>query len=747
MKKRSRILAVVLALAMCFGMTPIAADETDLSLTVGTVSLLPNDNKVQFESLTEWSGGDLKIEDGGSGRVLAGVRDEAWAKYTVNMPAGGANQITLSYARAGSCYATSYVEIRENTAEGDLLGTVNLNDARSGWSDYLLATANLDETLYGTQTLVFVFHGNGPTLGGGPWVGNFDYFSFYKAGPGYDAYARIQAEVAEGENWSGGGLKVENGGSGRQIGGTYDGAWVGYLADFGTDFANRISVHYASNSNRCAADSRLEVRLGSIDGTLIGTVALPATGADWNTYETATATLNQPITGSQQIYLVMKGSTTDTNPFIANLDYLIFARDAGAYNTTKNPVLSVQYSDATIGNGIYLRARITNPVSGHSAEGIILELKQGSTIANVGGTAKFAFYNLGESIENLDDYQVEVWSEQISGGLISNSSPVSVRNITTGYTGNWSGVNSNEWMRYIDGSLLLSQINMPGTHDSAAKNFNFIVSSFSKCQNTTVGQQLNNGVRVLDIRVKEESGKLRLVHGSTNADNESGKALFMDEILQQCYDFLNQHGTETIVMSIKVDAGGSNDNGNQTFQNILYGYINSNINRWYLENTNPTLDQTRGKIVMVRRFNLYGDNFNNTNSGINVSDWQDQGGSGAIEAKDTTVYSVGNNASYGGAPRNIAHIQDRYGLGTSEKWNSITLYLNNPGGGTPTNEFFINFFSTAPTLSIPANTSSTINNNFKNYQLRTGARYGWLMLDFATEELARQIYSSNWRTV
>ena len=58
----------------------------------------------------------------------------------------------------------------------------------------------------------------------------------------------------------------------------------------------------------------------------------------------------------------------------------------------------------------------------------------------------------------------------------------------------------NDWMSPLDGGLLLSQLSIPGTHDSGAR-FEPL-SRTAKCQTLTIGQQLDAGARFLDIRCR-----------------------------------------------------------------------------------------------------------------------------------------------------------------------------------------------------------------------------------------------------
>ena len=58
---------------------------------------------------------------------------------------------------------------------------------------------------------------------------------------------------------------------------------------------------------------------------------------------------------------------------------------------------------------------------------------------------------------------------------------------------------ADDWMAEIDGKTKLSNISLPGTHDSCTQ---FIGLSYVfRCQNSSIKAQLENGYRYLDIRL------------------------------------------------------------------------------------------------------------------------------------------------------------------------------------------------------------------------------------------------------
>lgn len=91
-----------------------------------------------------------------------------------------------------------------------------------------------------------------------------------------------------------------------------------------------------------------------------------------------------------------------------------------------------------------------------------------------------------------------------------------------------STLNGSNWMSGVSGDRLLNEINIPGTHDSLCKNVwcaHWLGGMFEYgaiTQNLDLEDQLNAGVRLLDIRLTNESNGLnqydpnglRLCHGS-----------------------------------------------------------------------------------------------------------------------------------------------------------------------------------------------------------------------------------------
>ena len=111
-------------------------------------------------------------------------------------------------------------------------------------------------------------------------------------------------------------------------------------------------------------------------------------------------------------------------------------------------------------------------------------------------------------------------------------------------------IDASDWMADLDDTLPLSALTIPGTHDSGA--LYSIADVAGKCQSLTVREQLKAGVRFFDIRLQLRGDKLAVVHSFVDQMTD-----FAD-VLDDMTDFLRDHPTEFLLVSIKQDADAKN---------------------------------------------------------------------------------------------------------------------------------------------------------------------------------------------
>ncbi len=273
----------------------------------------------------------------------------------------------------------------------------------------------------------------------------------------------------------------------------------------------------------------------------------------------------------------------------------------------------------------------------------------------------------------------------------------------------------NSWMKDIPDSKNIADINIPGTHDSSTEFCQ--LSLFTRCQNLSISEMLNIGVRVLDIRVDREN----VVHAFAKCKNKKGEFIKIYNVINDVLEFLKVNTSETVIMFFKYDAGGNDEK--ESLDILINNIINKNPEMWYLENKVPCLFEARGKIILVNRVD--------SSIGIDFSLMPWQGG----KKETKTEVFMYNSESY-------AAIQDRYSLVKRKKWNrAIIPILENRKDYE--NMFIYNNFATSGFPLIPYYNSIYINRQFMKYKLKNKAHYGMMVFDFINMKISEKVIASN----
>ncbi|KAJ9652115.1 hypothetical protein H2198_008643 [Neophaeococcomyces mojaviensis] len=183
---------------------------------------------------------------------------------------------------------------------------------------------------------------------------------------------------------------------------------------------------------------------------------------------------------------------------------------------------------------------------------------------------------------------------------------------------------ADRWMDKINDNVPLGALSIPGTHNSPTCHS---APPSVRCQAVSPREQLDNGVRFFDIRVQVPepfdggSDKLVLVH-SVFPIALTGNKHFRD-LYNECRSFLDEHPSETLVMSLKREGPGKGTD--EQLSRILKDHY-TNPDQWWTRPRVPRLGEVRGKIVLVRRFNLdepLKGEWDGTGWGIDGSVWAD----------------------------------------------------------------------------------------------------------------------------
>ncbi len=97
------------------------------------------------------------------------------------------------------------------------------------------------------------------------------------------------------------------------------------------------------------------------------------------------------------------------------------------------------------------------------------------------------------------------------------------------------------WMRYVPDDTSVMNLSIPGTHNSCCVHG---LLGVGKTQELDVPDQLNAGIRFLDIRFTHYQDNLCVHHDIICTEKHYG------DILTICFNFLRQYPSETILMSV-----------------------------------------------------------------------------------------------------------------------------------------------------------------------------------------------------
>jgi len=211
-----------------------------------------------------------------------------------------------------------------------------------------------------------------------------------------------------------------------------------------------------------------------------------------------------------------------------------------------------------------------------------------------------------------------------------NSNDLSISNFYT----------TNNWMSMINDFTLISEISLPGTHDSAA--INVWTRTPYATQSQSITKQLESGIRILDIRLKVKqtgtSFEFITCHGNLGSSLGLNEYQSFKSVLDECNSFLGNSNMETIVMLLKVDDWSTTTNKTAA-RTALADILNKNPTSMFTPDNLPLKD-LRNKIYFINRIN------NDCNLGTPLN-WNDN-------TKGLTLSIISGKRNY------EVYVQDNY---------------------------------------------------------------------------------------
>lgn len=161
-----------------------------------------------------------------------------------------------------------------------------------------------------------------------------------------------------------------------------------------------------------------------------------------------------------------------------------------------------------------------------------------------------------------------------------------------------------DWMKWINGNVKLSELSIPGTHNSLFKEGN----DFNQYQGLDLNAQLNAGIRVLHLPMDYKATDTFVAHKRTDPNPS------FDQVLTTVGSFLAAHPDETVLIAFQAYLYSDLDALYSTTEEVIAAY-SARFDRYRVEHPYgariwqpstcngpiPTLDQVRGKIVMLEQ--------------------------------------------------------------------------------------------------------------------------------------------------
>ena len=261
----------------------------------------------------------------------------------------------------------------------------------------------------------------------------------------------------------------------------------------------------------------------------------------------------------------------------------------------------------------------------------------------------------------------------------------------------------NNWITPLNDDVYVSQLSIPGTHDAATYGL-----TFGKCQELSIQQQWDMGIRVFDLRPgykRVSTGffkytyQLHIYHGIISTKYSFKQAI--DCITAN----LEANPDEFAIVIMRHESDASSDRNR--WNSLMCDFLNNSLDAKYRADfrADMTVGDARGKLLILSR-DAYA---NSPICGGFISGWShstDGTTSGTISGKSNATLCV----------------QDYYDVSnTSAKFNSICNFFEVAGGNTDPAKWVINHTS--------GYTGSSLNSGYqKNAANNNPAAYRYIIL-------------------
>ncbi len=299
-----------------------------------------------------------------------------------------------------------------------------------------------------------------------------------------------------------------------------------------------------------------------------------------------------------------------------------------------------------------------------------------------------------------------------------------------------------DWQGDLDPDTPITEVNTPGTHDSAMFGIGsglFSGVGFAHNQDLTFAQQFNIGVRYIDGRFcYEDEGNANTIdnifccHGGYIPEM-NGRDISLGDMLDEINKFLDAHPTEYIFLPFKCESEEDMNSStlNALLASIFMEFAKTNDKRYmYVRQGDPvpTVEEAKGHIIATP----------NNNSGI-FSD-----------------YCCIANTYSSGTDKKVVELSRVFDINNVRKLSKETKTFSSSGENKPESERVPRLIHTscyqAP-FRTPARTSADIHewilgkvtglDGYKPPVFYAGYYYGIVLFDYVKEDECRLIINLN----
>lgn len=333
------------------------------------------------------------------------------------------------------------------------------------------------------------------------------------------------------------------------------------------------------------------------------------------------------------------------------------------------------------------------------------------------------------------------------------------------------------WMKYVDGNKYLDELSIPGTHDSSTcsvDNDTEPQTSLAKCQQDYIPTQLLEGIRYFDIRLgkNNDKGDPGIDHGICYLLKKDGGFIHLSDVIGYFKTFLNENPSEALIMLV---SRGNDEATDESVTTAFAKVLDDNPKLFYTSSHAPTLNEVRGKIVLLRRFKLAGDSVDGHTWGLDLTEWDDKikahSGKSMCLVKYEQGFEAAGNTGDKEPYSTAVYAQDHYSCTGSSKIDWVDMALKAAAEFEPSTVditaadgttvqatercWFINYtsctqnnpFTAARVVDEHLYKSSYINNTgVEGTKENCRKRIGIIASDFVDAALARSIYQRNYDT-